>query len=267
MPSVLLICSRPFRKRLAILLVSSLSIAAWLACDAPTRSTTDAARNQPPNSRAFALAPGDLLFQDLDCGPICAAIEAVTTGVDGYAISHIGLIVDRRTAAKHPVAQAVLKKSHAQWFVLEALSPAVRLTPLFEFLNRSQDATGNPKVLVGRLLPAYQPLVPTAIERGLGYLGTPYDEKFEMDDETLYCSEMIHFLLAPTTGGSSIFPTAPMTFLAPQTRRFFPVWINYFEQLGVPIPEGKPGINPAAISRAPELHLVHQYGHLDLHVE
>ena len=39
----------------------------------------------------FVPESGDLLFQDLDCGPLCDAIEEVTTGYDGANFSHVGI--------------------------------------------------------------------------------------------------------------------------------------------------------------------------------
>jgi len=38
------------------------------------------------------------------------------------------------------------------------------------------------------------------------------------------------------------------------------VWKTYFAELGVPVPEGKPGLNPGGISRSPVLRIVHAYG-------
>ena len=37
----------------------------------------------------FELTNGDLLFQDLDCGPFCDAIEKVTEGYRGAQLSHV----------------------------------------------------------------------------------------------------------------------------------------------------------------------------------
>mgnify|MGYP003338349778 CR=1 FL=1 len=39
------------------------------------------------------LQVGDLLFQDLDCGPLCDAIEAVTEGAEGRDFSHCAMVV------------------------------------------------------------------------------------------------------------------------------------------------------------------------------
>src|SRR5690554_5695872 len=78
----------------------------------------------------FELAPGDLLFQDLDCGPPCDAIETVTEGVDGAKFSHLGVIS---------------RWARGEWMVLEAVSAGVVETPLSAFLARSADAEGRPK--------------------------------------------------------------------------------------------------------------------------
>jgi uncharacterized protein YijF (DUF1287 family) len=43
-------------------------------------------------SDTFDLKPGDILFQDLDCGDTCDAIEAVTDGVNGSELSHIAVV-------------------------------------------------------------------------------------------------------------------------------------------------------------------------------
>ncbi|MHC4724324.1 MAG: hypothetical protein ACYS9V_08765 [Planctomycetota bacterium] len=40
----------------------------------------------------FEPKEGDLLFQDLDCGPLCDAIEKVTTGYQGSNFSHVGIL-------------------------------------------------------------------------------------------------------------------------------------------------------------------------------
>jgi hypothetical protein len=44
-----------------------------------------------------------------------------------------------------------------------------------------------------------------------------------------------------------------MTFKQPQDSSFFPVWIDYYKQLSMEIPEGQPGINPGGISRSDKI--------------
>ena len=37
---------------------------------------------------------GDLIFQDLQCGPLCDAINAVTKGYQGKDFSHVAIVVN-----------------------------------------------------------------------------------------------------------------------------------------------------------------------------
>ena len=46
------------------------------------------------------LKAGDLLFQDLDCGPMCDAIEAVTEGAQGKDFSHCAMVVKVQDSLK-----------------------------------------------------------------------------------------------------------------------------------------------------------------------
>ena len=46
------------------------------------------------------LREGDLLFQNLNCGALCDAIETVTEGVDGKDFSHCGIVVELNDSLK-----------------------------------------------------------------------------------------------------------------------------------------------------------------------
>src|SRR5690606_14194498 len=80
----------------------------------------------------FQYHTGDLLFQDMDCGALCDAIENVTPAVNGKHFSHVGMV--------YVVQDSV--------WVIEAIGKDVHLTPLAEFLNRQKNAEGKPKVIV-----------------------------------------------------------------------------------------------------------------------
>ena len=43
---------------------------------------------------SFNFQEGDIFFQDLDCGPPCEAIEAVTQGYKGSNLSHCAIITE-----------------------------------------------------------------------------------------------------------------------------------------------------------------------------
>jgi hypothetical protein len=54
-----------------------------------------------------------------------------------------------------------------------------------------------------------------------------------------------------------------MTFIDPATGKFFPAWVDYYAELGIPIPEGKPGLNPGGMSREDCVQIVHSFGRPD----
>ena len=187
---------------------------------------------------------GDFLFQDLDCGPTCDAIEAVTWGVDSVKFSHIGFVVN----------------DSGEWKVLEAISKGVVLTPIDEFLNRSFDDNGNPKVWVGRLKPEYKQLVEKSIETIPDCLGMEYDDKFIYNNGKYYCSELIYDIFKNVNNGKPVFNLEPMTFKSLKSGEYFPVWIDYYKNLDFPIPQDSLGINPAGISRSEKIEIVKKLG-------
>ncbi len=203
---------------------------------------TFSCRNQQDK---FELQTGDLLFQDLDCGPLCDAIEKVTNGYNDYPISHVG-IVD------------IVNDSI---YVIEAASNGVVMTPLDNFLNRSLNEAGKSKIIVGRLNDTLKNLIPKALLFAKQYLGKPYDKKFEMNDSAFYCSELIYRIFYLANNRKPVFSLQPMTFCYPDSKTVIPIWRKYFENLHIPVPEGKPGCNPAAFSRNKFLKIIFEYGH------
>ena len=195
----------------------------------------------------FQMKEGDLLFQDSDCGPLCEAIERVTMGYHEADLSHVGIV--------HQKA--------GNWFVIEAISGGVAETPLQNFLDRSYDTNGKPKVIAGRLKRPYQSLIPDALDKAIELKVEPYDEVYKMGDDRYYCSELIYEIFKSANQGKNVFKLFPMTFKDPDTRETFPAWEAYFHELGHPIPEDKPGLNPGGISRSDALRIVHVYGYPD----
>jgi uncharacterized protein YycO len=193
----------------------------------------------------FQLKPGDLLFQDSDCGPFCEAIEKVTSGVGGAKFSHVGMVVT---------------DSQGELVVIEAVTAGVVTTPLDSFFSRSFDAEQKYKVVVGRLKDAQQHLIPKAIEFSKTLLGKPYDKVFDINNDAYYCSELVYEAFKYANNGEPIFQLQKMTYLDPDTGGIFPIWDSYFQELGVSVPEGEPGLNPGGMSLSDHLTIVHFYG-------
>ncbi len=202
-------------------------------------------QNISEGNRNFALQPGDLLFQDSDLGPLCDAIEKVTTGFQGANFSHVGIVA---------------KDDSGNLVVIEAVSKGVVVTPLRTFFGRSFDARHQPKVVVGRLKMPYRHLIPSALKEGLALKGKPYDKVFAIDNGAYYCSELIYEIFLRANANNPVFKLLPMTYKDPDTGKMLTVWEDYFSKLGVSIPEGKPGINPGGISRSRLLTIIYAYG-------
>ncbi|HEY9178427.1 MAG TPA: YiiX/YebB-like N1pC/P60 family cysteine hydrolase [Flavipsychrobacter sp.] len=188
-------------------------------------------------SHQYNLQPGDILFQDLDCGPACDAIESVTEGVNGMDFSHCGIVAEIDGELK----------------VVEAYG-SVQAVPVDSFLARSRDDAGKPKVVIGRT--GDKALATQSAELSKNYMGKAYDNAFAMDDDAYYCSELVYECYKRANGGEVYFPLNTMTFKLPGTDTFMPFWTEYYHKLGMEIPEGDSGINPGAISRSERLQII-----------
>lgn len=183
------------------------------------------------------LQEGDLLFQNLDC-ELCEAIEDVTEGFEGNDFSHIGLVV---------------YKDGTQPYVIEAIGKEVQLTPLADFEKRTTH-----KIYVGRLDSKYQNLIPKAVRFAKEALGKPYDDAFIYDNGKYYCSELIYDAFKSANKNKPVFALEPMTFKGKGEEPYNMVWVNYYRGLGLAIPEGEPGINPAGISRSDKMEILNK---------
>lgn len=73
-------------------------------------------------ARERNLQTGDFLFQNLDCGEMCDAIEAVTVGWHKMSFSHIGIV----------------EKINRKLYVWESMGTGVRKVSFYTFKQRSQ---------------------------------------------------------------------------------------------------------------------------------
>ena len=190
-----------------------------------------------------SLHRGDLLFQDLDADSISNAIETVTGGTKELSFSHIGILDF---------------DGHGNPVVLEAISKGVSLTPLKVFLQRSTNTFGKPKVVVARLKPKFRDRIGDALNYGKSLLDKPYDNVYVMGDSSYYCSELIYEMFDHTNDTTEVFRLNPMTF-KDATGDYLPFWKKYYQDLGLGIPEGMPGLNPNGMFQSPNIAVVFRY--------
>ncbi len=184
------------------------------------------------------LQEGDLLFQDLDCGPLCDAIEAATEGVEARDFSHVGIAA----------------RVHGRMMVVEAFGTAVQAIDQDAFFLRSG------KVVVGRPLRTHRRVARRAAQDAVNFMGIPYDDAFLPDTAKLYCSELVALSYERANHDVPFFAAPSMTFKDPRTNLYFPAWVRYYAELELPIPEGQPGCNPGGLSREPALTIVSDTG-------
>ena len=210
-----------------------------------TLLTVGCQQNAFEKNAPFTLRQGDLLFQDSDCGPLCDAIEKVTIGYNNANITHVGIVTT---------------DNNNDFAVIEATQNGVETNGLQSFLEKSCDANGQPKTIVGRLKPQYRHLIPIALKEAVALKGSQYDKPFVIGNDRYYCSELIYEIFLRANDNKPVFILHPMTFKDPDTGRIFPAWQDYFDKLNIPVPQDQPGINPGGISRSPALDIIYPYG-------
>ena len=184
----------------------------------------------------ISLKQGDLLFLDLDCGPLCDAIESVTTSFGNNSFSHMGIYFVRNDSG----------------LVVEAIGSNVRITPISKFIGYSKKPA-----FVGRL--KFQTLISKAILFAISKVGMPYDDEFIYGNGKYYCSELVYEAFAYSNNGTPVFELKPMTYKLEGTNNFNPAWVAYFNGLGKNIPEGLPGCNPGGISLSENIEMIGSY--------
>jgi len=190
---------------------------------------------------ATKLQNGDLIFQE-DCpDDMENSIKQVTNSIENYQFTHVGIVyIDEKDSV----------------FVLEATTPKVVLTPLYEYLYPEKAKGCYPVSVVGRLKQEYQHLIPEALEIGFALIGKDYDYGFILDNDKYYCSELVYEILKQANDGKEVFPLNVMTFKLKETGQTANGWIEHFKKHNLPIPEGESGINPGAMSQADIIQII-----------
>lgn len=186
------------------------------------------------------LIEGDLLFQDLNCGALCDAIETVTTGVDGKNFSHCALVIKQNDTLK----------------VVEAIGGKVQINSIHNFFKRSGDTATIKNITIGRVKQFDAQSITAAVSYATKQVGQPYDDEFLLNNGKWYCSELLYEAFKNANNQKEFFNLEPMTFKDPKTKTYFSAWVDYYRALNKPIPEGQLGLNPGGISRSSKIEII-----------
>lgn len=173
---------------------------------------------------------GDIVFQSLPNNKLVDAIEGVTKS----AVSHCGIVGNEA----------------GQWVVYEAFRGGVQTTPLYSYLFRGR----NYGYAVYRLKPEYQTHVPETLRCAKTYLGKPYDIQYKLDDERIYCSELIYKSYQTASNGEALGELVKFGSLNWQPHEDT---IKYFEN--GPVPLDREMITPVDLSKAQQLDKVYSF--------
>lgn len=115
----------------------------------------------------YSPVAGDMLIQSFPNSDLTRAIESCTNSV----YSHCGVLEFRAD----------------RWFVIEAVGP-VKETALQDWIKHGRGE----RFAVARLKDPYSFKIPELIKAATAYMGRPYDIHMSMDDERIYCSELLY---------------------------------------------------------------------------
>jgi hypothetical protein len=182
-------------------------------------------------SPSIKLQSGDLLFREKSSENISEAIDQVTQTSAATHFSHVGLVdvTDTGMVVLHAYPEG-----------------GTCIVSLNEFLHPEGDSVS---VIAYRLKDEGQKAIPAAIQKAHSMLGKPYNISYILSDTAHYCSEFIYRAFA----ADSVFKLEPMTFKDPKTGTFPTAWVEYYQKLGIEIPEGKPGCNPNGLAASEKL--------------
>lgn len=178
----------------------------------------------------YAPQEGDIVFQSLPKNKLVDAIEGVTES----GASHCGIV----------------GREKDKWVVYEAFRGGVQTTPLYSYLFRGRDYG----YAVYRFKPEYKKHIPETLRCARTYLGKPYDIRYRMDDDRIYCSELIYKAYFTAANGDALGDLVKFGTLNWQP---YESAITYFE--GGPVPLDREMITPVNLSRAPQLDKVYTF--------
>lgn len=211
-------------------LVVLLGMTLFLACSKPQNE--------------FRLQSGDLLFSvGKGESGLLKAIQHATSIKQDIPFSHVGIVLIEND----------------QTYVLEAVpGNGVTKTPADTFFGETAKLKGKPLMEAGRVKTAYRYAISESVTNAQKYLGRKYDYAYDESNEAVYCSELVRLSFLDSLG-KPVFAPLAMSFKDKETGRPDLYWVKHFQKLNIPIPEGKPGTNPADMAKSGVIEIVHRY--------
>ncbi len=182
----------------------------------------------------ISLRTGDLLFLGTTSGELSKAIDKATQTANKTHFDHVGLVE---------------LSNDTIWVLHAAPKKGIRREPISIFLSPGKEPVST---TVYRLKDNLLNAIPEAIQKAHSLIGLTYNYTYRIKDPGYYCSEYIYDIFA----ADSIFTLNPMTFKDPGTGVFLPGWVDYYQKLGISVPEGEPGCNPNGLAASPKLQLI-----------
>lgn len=170
---------------------------------------------------------GDFVFQSVPMSDLTAAIEGAT----GSPYSHVGLVVAKSDG----------------WYVREAVGPVMD-TPLQEWVQRGRYGQAFDAF---RLREPFRHYIPGLVRESETFLGRPYDTRYRLDDERIYCSELLYKAMLQASGRR----LGSLQQLGDLNWRPYRATIERYE--GGTAPLERLMITPRSLAEADELEKVH----------
>lgn len=176
---------------------------------------------------------GDLLFVEAETKNLSGAISRVTENNQTISYDHIAIVEKNKN--KINVLEASIKKGSNKSSYSRFLKNHIKN-----------------KIILYRLKPEFQFAIPNAILKANEMLGKPYNKTYILNENSFYCSDFIERSFRK----SKIFDLKPMTFINPKTGKTDEFWKNFYEDLGLKVPEGKLGCNPNGLSASSKIEKI-----------
>lgn len=112
------------------------------------------------------LQKGDIVFQFLP-----SKLSSVIADVSESDYSHVGIVTEYQDKMS----------------VIEAIGP-VKYTPISEWINQGYEN----RITVMRFKNSDPDKIGRALDKAEEFLGRPYDLKYELDEQKIYCSELVY---------------------------------------------------------------------------